>query len=272
MDWLLRRTPSWCSGPNPKSSLASRSAPRMVAIVALLVCPLAWGQSAQSAAAVATLAEPKTVVDILHQLSDRAEVVFTGQVLAVRRSNNGVVEVEFRVDQAIRGCSADVTYTVREWAGLWVADTQRYRVGEHLLMLLHAPGAAGLSSPVGGLDGAIPIRRAGASANRTNSPGSQRPYVDLRWLGMRLPRTVTYRSELVHAEKAIDLPAPFSGPLLMQSSVLVASGPVTGTVPVFATSLSSVNANEGSVPAQQASVDAVISMLASWQKVRHGNP
>jgi hypothetical protein len=256
--------------------MASRCVLRVVAIGVLLVCSLAPGQSVQSADASATLGEPETVVDILHQLSDRADVIFTGRVLAVRRPNNGVVEVEFGVDQAIRGCTAGGNYTLHEWAGLWVADTQRYRVGEHRLMLLHAPGPSGLSSPVGGLDGAIPIRRA-ATAARANSPGAQRPYVDLRWLGVRLRRTVTYRSELVHAGSAIDLPALFFKPLLMEpsaepSALIASSGAVTGVVPVFATSLSSAKGIEGSVPAQQASVDAVIGMLASWQKVRHGAP
>ena len=69
----------------------------------------------------------------------------------------GVVEIEFAVEDAVRGVSGG-TYTLREWAGLWPAGDEPFRVGQRYLMLLHAPGAAGLSSPVGGMDGAIPIR------------------------------------------------------------------------------------------------------------------
>ena len=91
-------------------------------------------------------------------------MIFVGQVLAVRRPRTAAGsgrEVEFRVDQAIRGCAAGTPFVLREWAGLWAGGNQRYRVGQRLLMLLHAPSAAGMSSPVGGLDGAIPIRQGG---------------------------------------------------------------------------------------------------------------
>ena len=102
----------------------------------LLTGPWASGQSA-------AVAQPQTVVDVLHQLSDKADVIFAGQVMAIRRPDDGVVEVEFRVDQAIRGCVAGAPYVLREWAGLWAGDNQRYRVGQRLLMLLHAPSAGG---------------------------------------------------------------------------------------------------------------------------------
>src|ERR1700733_137036 len=85
-----------------------------------LMAPLASGQVAAP--------QPETVVDILHQISDKADVIFAGQVVAIRRPNDGVVEVEFRVDEAVRGCVAGQPYILREWAGLW-AGSQRYRVG-----------------------------------------------------------------------------------------------------------------------------------------------
>jgi hypothetical protein len=112
---------------------------RVLSILALLTVPLAYCQPGP-------VVQTQTVVDILHQLSDTADVIFAGQVLAIRRPNDGVVEVEFRVDQAIRGCTAGTPYVLREWAGLWAGDSQRYRVGQRLLMLLHAPSAAGMSS------------------------------------------------------------------------------------------------------------------------------
>ncbi len=113
---------------------------RAPSIAALLMASLTHGQVATAEPVV----QPQTVVDILHQFSDKADVIFAGQVLAIRSPNGGVVEVEFRVDQAIRGCTAGTPYILREWAGLWAGDNQRYRVGQRLLMLLHAPSAAGM--------------------------------------------------------------------------------------------------------------------------------
>jgi hypothetical protein len=243
---------------------------RAVAVVALLLCPLALGEAGAQSGAAATSSEPETVTDVLHQLSDKADVIFAGQVLAVRRPGNGVVEVEFRVDQAILDCSAGTNYTLREWDGLWVMNNQRYRVGQRLLMLLHAPGAAGMSSPVGGLDGAIPIRQGGSTVGAgDSSAGPQRPYVDLRWLGARLPRTVTYRGDSLRAGNLVGQTAPVAG---RQKAMAVVSGSAAGAAPIVATTLSNGGATQGSVAAQQASVDAVIGMLASWQKAQHVAP
>src|ERR1700730_4877596 len=205
---------------------------RAISITALLMAPLTHGQIAPAEPVV----QPQTVVDILHQFSDKADVIFAGQVLAIRRTNNGVVEVEFRVDQAIRGCTTGTPYILREWAGLWAGDSQRYRVGQRLLMLLHAPSAAGMSSPVGGLDGAIPIRQGGAAM----APGddgatpSQPPYVDLRWLGAKLPHAVSYRSEPVRAAaKPGDSQPLFFGQLAAHGIASSSIGGFVAIKPVF---------------------------------------
>lgn len=106
---------------------------------------------------------------VLEEMAGRAAVIFAGTVTAVRvPEDGGIVEVEFAVSDAVRGVAGG-TYVVREWGGLW-RDGDRYRVGDRRLMLLHAPGPGGLSSPVDGLDGAIPV---GASGDAD---------VDLRWL------------------------------------------------------------------------------------------
>ena len=240
--------------------------PCALSIAALLMARLVHGQSAPAEPVV----QPQTVVDILHQLSDKAEVIFAGQVLAIRRPNDGVVEVEFRVDQAIRGCADGAPYVLREWAGLWPGDNQRYRVGQRLLMLLHAPSAVGMSSPIGGLDGAIPIRHGGAAM----APGDdvatppQPPYVDLRWLGARLPHAVSYRSEPARAAKPAETQPPFFGQLATHVSASGLAGSLPSNNPV----LDNASGSEASVPAQQASVNAVMGMLRSWQKARHVAP
>ena len=99
----------------------------------------------------------------------------------------------------------------------------------------------------------------------------QPPYVDLRWLGAKLPHAVFYQSEPVHAEKPVDLQTRFFG----QPAHGIASSSISGLVaikPAFEKS----SASAGSVPAQQASVNAVMTMLSSWQntpqKAQHVAP
>jgi hypothetical protein len=235
---------------------------RALSIVALLMARLAHGQ-----VAAAEPVQPQTVVDILHQFSDKADVIFAGQVLAIRRPNDGVVEVEFRVDQAIRGCTAGTPYVLREWAGLWAGDSRRYLVGQSLLMLLHAPSAAGMSSPIGGLDGAIPIRQGGAamaSGDDVATPG-QPPYVDLRWLGARLMHAVSYRSEPVVTVKPVDSQPSFYGQLAGNAITSDSISGLAAIKPVF----DKASGSDASIPAQQASVNAVMDMLSTWQKAQN---
>jgi len=120
---------------------------------------------------------------VLKEMALRAGTIFVGRVTAVRRLDGaggatGVVEIDFAVEDAVRGVRGG-TYTLREWAGLW-RDSDPLSVGRRYLMLLHAAGAAGLSSPVGGPDGAIPVG-AGTSAS-----------IDLRWVAARAERPVAY--------------------------------------------------------------------------------
>ncbi|MBB5317020.1 hypothetical protein RBB73_14850 [Tunturiibacter empetritectus] len=260
---------------------------RALAVAALLAASMAWGETASSAGS-------QTVTDVLHEMSDRAGVIFMGQVLAVRLPGgagpaSGIVEVDFRVDRAILGCRAGEPYVLREWGGLWAGGGQRYRVGQRLLMLLHAPSAGGMSSPVGGLDGAIPIRQSAAAgpvvagsgttgavaenavaesavAESAGGPPSL-PFVDLRWLGARLRRTVSYRSEPVeHANTFSQL-----GTTERQAGQVVAAGSGASEVSMVLP-LGYTSAADASVPAQQASVDAVLGLLTSWQKAQHVTP
>jgi hypothetical protein len=233
--------------------------PRAISITALLIAPLAHGQVVPAEPAT----QPQTVVDILHQFSDQAGVIFAGQVLAIRGPNGGVIEVEFRVDQAIRGCTAGTPYVLREWAGLWAGDNQRYRVGQRLLMLLHAPSAAGMSSPIGGLDGAIPIRQSGAGMPPGDDIATppQPPYVDLRWLGAKLTHAVSYRSEPVRAAEPVDSQPSFYGQPAAQGIASSSISSLAAIMPV----VDNARSSDASVPAQQASVNAVMGMLSSWQ-------
>jgi hypothetical protein len=188
-----------------------------------------------------TAPTPETVEEVLHQMADQAGVIFAGQVTAIRsrpgeNGASGTVEVDFRVDEAIRGCQAGSTYTLREWAGLWSGGDPRYRAGQHLLMMLHAPGAAGISSPVGGMAGVIPLRGTATSPTvGSSSTISTAEIADLRWVGTRLLRTLS---------------AP-AAPVVTGSSQ---SG------------IGNSASADASTAAQQAPVSVVVQMLRSWQQ------
>ena len=107
-------------------------------------------------------------------------------------------------------------------------------------LLLHAPGAGGLSSPVGGMDGAIPIRGVETEIKDPNLSAADLakaappvPTVDLRWVATRVQR---------------------AAPVVLSE----AGG-------------AGVTSEDGSVAAQGASVDTVIGMLADWELDRIAN-
>jgi len=187
-------------------------------------------------------------------MSDQADMIFLGEVTAIRPHDDGslasgIIEIDFRVDCAIRGVSGG-TYILREWAGLWSGNAARYRTGERLLMLLHAPAASGLSSPVGGLDGAIPISGGGAAPVLVNAAmASSAPVVDLRWLGARLPQSASFKIN----------------PILPPTPLTLSQQMATKSVADLITSEGDTS-SRASVPAQQASVDTVVKLLASWKK------
>jgi hypothetical protein len=241
----------------------------VVPIAALMLALAAQGQT--TATTIDDMATPQDIETALHQMADKAGVIFVGRVVKVQRRDggnvaSGLVEITFQVDQAIRGCAAG-SYVLREWAGLWEGDNQRYRAGQRLLMLLHAPNAAGLSSPVDGMDGAIPIVRGGSAAMVANSSGQVAPAaVDLRWVGTKLLHPVNYGNGAAQPAH----PAGQAKRAAAQTKTLqdVAVGPVGSTTTGRALS-GSDSPGSASVPAQQASVDVVVGMLTSWQKVQN---
>lgn len=210
---------------------------------------------------------PATLEDALHQMADKAGVIFAGQVTAVHRhestdGSSGYVEVEFRVDQAVRGCTAGTPYVLREWAGLWAGGASRYRVGERLLMLLHPPGASGLSSPISGMDGAVPIH-GGISPLVAEAAATQYPVVDLRWVATHVLHPISYRADLPHFNHRSGVNVPF---LDTRPAVLAKAESAERADLPLTPSLATRGETAASVPAQQASVQTVIGMLRTWQK------
>lgn len=126
-------------------------------------------------------------------LARHAAIIFFGRVTDVARivRDSGAAEpslqITFAVDTGVRGTQTGDQFRLLEWPRRWQAG-ERYRVGERYLLFLHAPNAAGLTSPVGGnagrflLDsnGTVDINSAAlAGIERSVSPPStSSPFVD----------------------------------------------------------------------------------------------
>lgn len=235
---------------------------RSLLAVVLLFAGILQAQTFSSANPGSVVAA-QSVEDVLHQMSNRADIIFVGQVVAIRSHEDGgaasgTVEVDFRVDQAIRGCTAG-TYVLREWAGLWAGDSRRYQPGQRLLMMLHAPGASGMSSPVDGMDGAIPIRGVADASQFAAAPTSAAvPVADLRWLGARIVHSQSY---VLQAELT---PTPVT---IAQQMARPDAVVVPGELIVAPVASREDSSSRFSTPAQQAAVATVVKLLTSWQKV-----
>jgi hypothetical protein len=150
--------------------------------------------------AQAQQAPPATAEAVLVEMASHAGVIFAGQVLQITHADqNGYVEIKFQVSVAVRGCSSDRPYILREWAGLWSGGQQRYEVGQRLLMVLTAPGKSGLSAPVNGTDGVIPVLAnaqpalmQGANPAPADTGVSQQEafLADLRWVRAQAVRGI----------------------------------------------------------------------------------
>ena len=120
------------------------------------------------------------------------------------------------------------------------------------MIMLHAPGASGMSSPVGGMDGAIPLRGvADASQLAGVAANSPVPVADLRWLGAKVAHPMSYVLQ----------PALSPAPLSMERQMALAAKLIVN--PAASIDDSSARA---STPAQQASVDTLVKLLTSWKK------
>ncbi len=216
-----------------------------------------------------------TVEAALRAMNSQAAVMFVGTVTEVRRVEGdglaaaGVVEVQFAVEQGIRGIGDGETYVLREWGGLWSAGERRFATGSRLLMLLHAPGVSGLSSPVGGMDGAIPVKGSSSLVAATDETTAvNAPVADLRWLAAKLARPVVYRSQ---AAGALNRPTDEGmGQANTVAAHLAGQGQGVGRPggrAVVASMADEVAGMEAaSVPVAQASVATVLQMIAGWQK------
>lgn len=125
------------------------------------------------------------------EIVTQAPIIFRGTVMGMVAENPrapgemAVMRVTFRVEDGIRGITTGETLTIRQWN----VPPDEYRIGERLVLFLHAPSAElGLTSTVGGRAGhqrvdevsadilnslrTAPVR---AAATPTSGDGLQRP-------------------------------------------------------------------------------------------------
>ncbi len=156
----------------------------------VVVCWLLWLLWLPGGGMAAAQQVPAAAVVVLRGLAARAGVIFAGHVVEVRREDSaGYVDVVFAVDEAVRGCAGEKRYVLREWAGLWMEEPRRYGVGQRLLMILAPPGPSGMSAPVGGMAGRIPLvgvrqppLARGTEVKPADEDDEAEAGVDLRWV------------------------------------------------------------------------------------------
>ncbi len=137
-----------------------------------------WARAQQAAGGRVAL-PAVSVGGELRAMAARAGVVFVGEVQRIE-PKEGVEEITFQVQRPVLGVTGG-RYVMREWAGRWTGGQQRYRVGQQAMFFLYAPSAAGLSSPVDGMAGVVPLIAMGANADAV---------LDARWLTARVVRRV----------------------------------------------------------------------------------
>ncbi|HUG04415.1 MAG TPA: hypothetical protein VML92_08300 [Steroidobacteraceae bacterium] len=134
-----------------------RQAPQLFLLLATALVVTAPASAQQSAL---------TVPRNLDQLTDRAAVIFRGNVVSAQVEKHPefqslhTVVVTMRVREMLKG-EPRSTYTFRQY--IWdIRDRLNaagYRKGQDMLLMMIAPSAAGLSSPAGYDQGRFRIRR-----------------------------------------------------------------------------------------------------------------
>jgi hypothetical protein len=131
----------------------------------------------------------------VRELSRHASTIFSGQVVSIAMEPDGnAVSIRFRVEAAMRDANAGQIVEVREWAGMW-ALAPRYRLGQRFLLFLYPPSRLGLTSPVLGERGRLPVLLRGggqlvpAVLIRSASPtGERRTVVSLGTVARQIAR------------------------------------------------------------------------------------
>jgi hypothetical protein len=112
------------------------------------------------------------------EVSRVAGMIFTGTVLSTERQAPTqaqpvpTVQAKILVKHAIAGVHPGQVVILREWAGIWAM--QRSMGSRPMLFLFYPPSAAGLTSPVGGPLGQVPLDSSGNNVAAWLTPPKER--------------------------------------------------------------------------------------------------
>ncbi len=110
-------------------------------------------------------------------LARYAAIILFGRVTDVSRivpeseAAEPALQISLAVENGVRGAQTGGEFRLLEWPGRWQSG-ERYRIGERYLLFLHAPNAAGLTSPVGGNAGRFLIDNKGTIDISSAAPPS----------------------------------------------------------------------------------------------------
>lgn len=165
-------------------------------------------------AGLVALPRPATAQFLYRQVSfdylvERAGIIVQGRVLKARYEplpgypNISTVRVTLQVERMLRGPEAE-TYTFRQYLPPMERHRSKpqYAPGQHLLLFLPQPSAAGLSSPLGGNQGLFRITR-DAQANEmvANAFGNARLFQNLPEAATKAGVTLSPEEMQVAAEE-----------------------------------------------------------------------
>jgi len=151
---------------------------------------------------------------MLQQMAALSGQIFLGHVVGIKflgntQNNNisdwpdgsRIVEITFQAEDCVTGCVTNQLVVLHEWASLWRGQPHRYTIGQQAVWMFYPPNAAGISSPVNGILGVLPVRALAlsttsvASPNPASAPETDQQNlqlnVDLRWLQTALLRKNT---------------------------------------------------------------------------------
>ena len=149
------------------------------------------------------------------QLSCRAGMIFAGTVLTAATQTGIVqtaapdravsapapmVQLSFRVDQAIAGVEQGQILTIHEWAGAWSMH-RPMSSGQHILIFLYPLSRLGFTSPVGGSLGQVALDPTGKNVSKS---GQKPPApIGLRNESPPRPPADTHSVSVVQLERTI---------------------------------------------------------------------
>jgi hypothetical protein len=189
---------------------------------------------------------------MLQQMAGQAGEIFVGRVVEIHlmgdSSRNfpdwpdgaGLVSITLQAEDCVLGCATGQLVQMREWAALWRGQPHRYTPGQRALWFLYPPNAAGVSSPVNGMLGVLPVKSTVAhsssteTANAETAAGQSVPQVDLRWVqtAVLTNRTQVAAGAVIHPLGEVGL-VPTAATTESTSEIETPTAPLTAVMGVL---------------------------------------